>query len=259
MDVLRPGSKGSLVKVLQDLLNAHGFGPLELDGDFGPRTLDAVVTFQTSESLTPDGLVGPMTWARLMGEEPHEVEPDLRLHSIINALPQGIQRSVLETAFLDLGAKERPDGSNDGPEIAHLVRGYRQFHRIPFETMPKEAAWCAIAVSSWIGIALGLGSAGTEIDWKAHPFGTWQGSVRELERWASQNDAFVDPQPGAVFTQSRDGSGSDLSTLPTSGHCGLIVGTDPEGFSYTLEGNVSNRVVTRIRHHKTLRRFIKWW
>lgn len=57
--MLRKGSMGADVKKLQKLL---GIGD---DGNFGPATETAVKAFQTSHSLTPDGKVGPQTWAAL--------------------------------------------------------------------------------------------------------------------------------------------------------------------------------------------------
>ncbi len=36
-----------------------------LDGNFGPLTKSAVESFQSSNGLTVDGIVGPMTWAKL--------------------------------------------------------------------------------------------------------------------------------------------------------------------------------------------------
>jgi peptidoglycan hydrolase-like protein with peptidoglycan-binding domain len=36
-----------------------------IDGNFGPKTQDAAKSFQQGNSLTPDGVVGPMTWQAL--------------------------------------------------------------------------------------------------------------------------------------------------------------------------------------------------
>jgi Heterokaryon incompatibility protein Het-C/Putative peptidoglycan binding domain len=68
--VLRRGSRGAWVRVLQQLLNnwlAHGPGRrlLVLDGIFGPQTQAAVVAFQRGKSLSVDGVVGRQTWAAL--------------------------------------------------------------------------------------------------------------------------------------------------------------------------------------------------
>ncbi|MBU5427876.1 LysM peptidoglycan-binding domain-containing protein [Tissierella pigra] len=62
---LRQGSRGADVVRLQQLLLGHGFNPGAIDGIFGPNTHSAVVAFQRSRGLTPDGIVGINTWTAL--------------------------------------------------------------------------------------------------------------------------------------------------------------------------------------------------
>lgn len=50
---------------LQKFLNAGGFGPLVVDGKFGPLTKAAVIKFQLANGLKGDGIVGPLTRAVL--------------------------------------------------------------------------------------------------------------------------------------------------------------------------------------------------
>ena len=59
---VRYGSKGQDVKTLQTMLNTVDNAKLTVDGDFGKSTLTAVKTFQKSNGLTADGVVGPATW-----------------------------------------------------------------------------------------------------------------------------------------------------------------------------------------------------
>jgi peptidoglycan L-alanyl-D-glutamate endopeptidase CwlK len=61
MAVLKLDAHGDDVVVLQQALKARGFDPGVPDGDFGPGTEAAVIAFQKSEGLTPDGIVGPQT------------------------------------------------------------------------------------------------------------------------------------------------------------------------------------------------------
>jgi putative chitinase len=65
MAVLKLDAHGEDVIALQQALKAHGFDPGAADGDFGPGTEAAVIAFQRSEGLTPDGIVGPQTRAKL--------------------------------------------------------------------------------------------------------------------------------------------------------------------------------------------------
>ena len=60
--LLKKGSKGEEVKKLQSKLG------LNADGDFGLKTEDAVKAYQLKNGLTPDGIVGPNTWQKIMGE-----------------------------------------------------------------------------------------------------------------------------------------------------------------------------------------------
>jgi hypothetical protein len=61
---LRQGSSGPSVMELQTLLNAHG-AHLVVDGQFGPLTAAAVRSFQASQGIAVDGIVGPITWSKL--------------------------------------------------------------------------------------------------------------------------------------------------------------------------------------------------
>ena len=63
--VLRKGSSGVCVKTLQNMLRAKGFDAGASDGNFGAKTLNAVLCFQGSAGLTQDGVVGEQTWSVL--------------------------------------------------------------------------------------------------------------------------------------------------------------------------------------------------
>lgn len=60
---LKKGNTGEIVVTLQNLLVEKGYIDRDyVDGDFGPGTDTAVKHFQTDNSLTADGIVGPATW-----------------------------------------------------------------------------------------------------------------------------------------------------------------------------------------------------
>ena len=63
--MLRTGSRGDAVRKLQELLNAKGYTCGNVDGIFGSKTYAAVLEFQKANSLGVDGIVGPLTWAKL--------------------------------------------------------------------------------------------------------------------------------------------------------------------------------------------------
>jgi peptidoglycan hydrolase-like protein with peptidoglycan-binding domain len=66
-ETLKEGSSGSAVVELQRRLLAAGYNPGPVDGIFGAQTKQAVMAFQRANGLVVDGIVGPLTWSRLLG------------------------------------------------------------------------------------------------------------------------------------------------------------------------------------------------
>ena len=60
-----PLMRGSKIRRIQRRLDALGFGPIAVDGEFGPKTDAAVRRFQKARGLAVDGVVGPKTQAAL--------------------------------------------------------------------------------------------------------------------------------------------------------------------------------------------------
>ena len=58
--LVKKGSTGTSVKWVQDMLNHNGYS-LTVDGAFGTNTHNAVISFQKSKGLSPDGIVGSAT------------------------------------------------------------------------------------------------------------------------------------------------------------------------------------------------------
>ncbi len=66
--VVRNGSRGIYVLVLQDALNALGYSTRTLDGIFGANTRNALMAYQRNNGLSADGVCGCGTWTKLVNE-----------------------------------------------------------------------------------------------------------------------------------------------------------------------------------------------
>ncbi len=64
LEYQRPPLSGRDVSTVQRALHHAGYR-IPIDGHFGPATKRAVIRFQRKHGLTPDGMVGPQTWAEL--------------------------------------------------------------------------------------------------------------------------------------------------------------------------------------------------
>lgn len=101
--LLKLGSVGDDVRKLQERL---GVDPI---GKFGPKTDAAVKAWQSANGLTPDGIVGPNTWAKLFGEgttpkavitEPAPVASvgGLKLERLKGHIPDAVIAQIPDTA-----------------------------------------------------------------------------------------------------------------------------------------------------------------
>lgn len=64
------GAQGADVMKIQQALELAGFSPGPIDGMFGSRTKTAVMSFQSAQGITIDGIVGSVTWERLLKGAP---------------------------------------------------------------------------------------------------------------------------------------------------------------------------------------------
>jgi len=302
--MLKKGSKGDGVLKLQNALNERGYH-LDVDGDFGARTERTVRQFQMAHGLTVDGQVGAETWAEInrpIGVDAASLslqERKDRLRTMVKSLNLGqyvmpVGRSmrgdahaqvmgrekekqrldVLLLAIEQLGLYEtdrdgKRSGSNGGAQIAHIVdeggdgfapSAYYVFQKYDTDKMP---AWCAIFICWAIKEGLHLET------WRDLPFGTWQGSVWEMEQWARRSSRFVEAKDinlsnpksfvGAAYTMGRFGSQSDLSKATTkAGHTGFVIGVEG-GKLVTLDGNVRNSVKETTRDVSSISGLVLWW
>lgn len=104
MFLIKEGDGGSLVQMVQLALKRAGFNPFLLDGVFGGKTKSAVINFQKSRGLNPDGIVGKNTFSALrpflVGYTVHTVQSGDTLYSIANTL--GSTVALIENANPDV-------------------------------------------------------------------------------------------------------------------------------------------------------------
>jgi peptidoglycan hydrolase-like protein with peptidoglycan-binding domain len=87
------GSYGDDVKRIQTVLNSVGY-KLNADGIYGKLTQDAVMTYQGKNGLRADGIVGPITVARLSTKVVKLVTPVVTVASTSLKVYQGLGHNV---------------------------------------------------------------------------------------------------------------------------------------------------------------------
>ena len=100
--ILKKGDNNENVKLMQQKL---GIEPAVTN--FGPKTEEAVKAFQTKNGLTPDGIVGDTTWAKIMGQDTPVPAPPvqtivpvggLKLDKLKGHIPDSVIAMIPDTA-----------------------------------------------------------------------------------------------------------------------------------------------------------------
>jgi putative chitinase len=106
--LLKKGDNNENVKLMQQKL---GIEPAVTN--FGPKTEAAVKAWQTANGLVADGIVGPATWAKIMGESTPSQQPTaapvqqsapvasiggLKLDKLKGHIPDGVIQMIPDTA-----------------------------------------------------------------------------------------------------------------------------------------------------------------
>lgn len=213
----------NIVLAIERRLNALGCGPIAEDGKFDAETKDAVKLFQSrsvdsnNHSLVVDGEIGSLTWGSLFKTE--SATPTTKAES-------KLLKKVVEFATTQIGIREKPLGSNDGPEVSRYLAS------VNLNSKKGNFAWCvAFIYFCFEQAAAGLGSSNPMIK-TAGVLNHWnrakeKGIARILAKDAIANPSLI--KPGQIFVIAIGSKGL--------GHSGLVTEVLADGRFKTIEGN----------------------
>lgn len=137
--LLVQGMSSQKIKEVQEKLQELKFFTGTPRGNFGAKTLNAVLAFQRARGLKVDGKVGDETWGALF--VPVVGTPQ----AVITPQPLGEIPPWLMEALKDLqkGVSEIK-GSQDNPDIVAMHQ------QTSLHAQDDETPWCASAVCAWL-------------------------------------------------------------------------------------------------------------
>jgi hypothetical protein len=215
-----------IVKAVQHRLNEVGCGPIEENGVFDKeRTKAAVKLFQarftdvTGRPLVIDGEVGLLTWGALFGAK--SVPSN-------SPAPSRLVKAAIEFAGTQIGVREKPLGSNRGPEVDQYLRA------VGLNPVGNSFAWCvAFTHFCYLKAAESLTldnphikTPGVIDHWNRA--GRTAGVVRVTKAQAIADPSLV--RPGSLFIIDLGGG---------LGHSGMVIEAT-NGRLVTIEGNTND-------------------
>lgn len=214
------------VKLIQHRLNEVGCGPIEETGVFdAERTKSAVKLFQSrfpdvnGLPLRIDGEVGTFTWGAMFGAG--SVPSNSRS-------PSPLVKAAVAFALTQEGIRERPLGTNRGPEVDKYLRAVGLTPSAgSFPWCVAFTFFCYMKGAEEVGVANPhVKTAGVLDHWNRAR--TAPGVVRITRAQATADTSLV--KPGSLFIIDVGGG---------LGHSGMVVETTG-GRMVTIEGNTND-------------------
>ncbi|WP_017444822.1 TIGR02594 family protein [Gayadomonas joobiniege] len=205
------------IRNLQQALTDLGFDPGPIDGIPGRRTRQAIIAFQSANSLLADGIVGPQTRAVINQQIQLNLQPD----------PFQIPVSMpwMFAAHNLLGTQEQPGrGSNEA-----IIGWAQELEMTSYDD--DDIPWCGLFVAHCIAAQL--------------PYEALPNNPLGARQWQHFGHS-VTPRFGSLMVfwrGSRDG---------WQGHVGFYWAEDEQAYQI-LGGNQSNAVtITRIAKNRLI-------
>jgi peptidoglycan hydrolase-like protein with peptidoglycan-binding domain len=137
---IRQGATGDAVRRLQRAVFRTADHEIHIDGTFGWQTEEAVLDFQKSEALTPDGVVGPLTWRALPDGGPM---PLLQVGST-GAVVSSLQTILTEGAPGHWGVTPQGIDGDFGPHTRASVEAFQRWGHVGVDGMVGDQTWTVL-------------------------------------------------------------------------------------------------------------------
>ncbi|MCX6266639.1 MAG: M15 family metallopeptidase [Bacteroidetes bacterium] len=134
MKAIAMNDKGPEVKKWQFFLHGQGYADVSADGDFGKRTFNASVDFQTKNGLAPNGIIDNATYLKAMqfGFQLVDDHPANTDENSSNWPPppdfKPLTQSQLQAMFGKLGFTIKPDNSS-----VNITNGWQALNLVTIE------------------------------------------------------------------------------------------------------------------------------
>jgi peptidoglycan hydrolase-like protein with peptidoglycan-binding domain len=198
-NILKRGDKGEAIVAIQKQLG------VQQTGTFGETTEEFVTKFQIAHDLLADGEVGPITWHALFSPQPQ---------------PTHLGGAVLKAAKPHIGTKEKPLGSNRGPEVD-------AWNKRAGVTPGPKAFWCMSFVYCMVDDAC------NELNISNPLKCTGSCSVQAADAKQRGRLLVTSPRAGDIFLVKGGETGFR--------HTGIVASDpDDEGRFDSIEGNSNN-------------------
>ncbi|MEG1894168.1 MAG: peptidoglycan-binding protein [Clostridia bacterium] len=136
-DILRRGSRGESVEILQNALKNAGYDPGSLDGLFGTKTQSALKAFQKTKNLPETGIADTNTWLALA--------PNIDEKAVLlKRGDSGIFVLILQTALKNAGFDPGTSDGVFGMKTQSALKAFQKANRLTVDGIAGPRTWKAL-------------------------------------------------------------------------------------------------------------------
>jgi len=121
-----------IILVMIKLLDFSG-----IDGDFGPKTQNAVKSFQQGNNITADGVVGQTTWQAL----PADPNTPRLAHGSTGSVVSALQKGLVTFGGPNTPTDPGPIDGRFGQRTDSAVRAYQTQQNIAVDGVVGDQTW----------------------------------------------------------------------------------------------------------------------
>jgi peptidoglycan hydrolase-like protein with peptidoglycan-binding domain len=136
---IRQGATGKAVRRLQRALFRTANHEIQIDGIFGWQTEEAVVDFQKSDALTPDGVVGPLTWHGLPDGGPMPLLAEGSTGEVVRSL-----QTILTEGAGEWGTGPGGVDGDFGPQTRASVEAFQRWGNVGVDGIVGDQTWTVL-------------------------------------------------------------------------------------------------------------------
>jgi peptidoglycan hydrolase-like protein with peptidoglycan-binding domain len=133
---ISPGATGDVVRRLQRALRRTPELELKVDGIFGPMTETLLINFQKAASLSPDGIVGPITWQALPDGGPMPLLDEGSTGDVVRRL-----QTVLTNGPGQSGTAPPGIDGDFGPRTRACVQAFQRWAHVVVDGVVGDQTW----------------------------------------------------------------------------------------------------------------------
>jgi peptidoglycan hydrolase-like protein with peptidoglycan-binding domain len=109
----------------------------DIDGNFGPKTLELVKDFQQRNNLTPDAVVGPLTWTKV----PADPNTPRLARGATGSAVSGLQKGLRTFGDPNSPTDPGPIDGSFGPRTESAVRTYQTQQGLAADGIVGDQTW----------------------------------------------------------------------------------------------------------------------